>query len=146
MVNVKIMPEVKITNLVKFFTLLLLSEGPKHGYEIIKEAEGKIGKRPSPGQIYPFLKDLQKHKYIKSKGVGERDKQVYFLTKEGKGFVNRVFERFSGLIDIAIKPNLTVCTHCKCEIYKGGFKTKLKGRTMDFCCKDCAASFGRLKI
>ncbi len=42
--------EPKITNLVKFYTILLLSDGPKHGYEIIRHLGEKLGKKASPGQ------------------------------------------------------------------------------------------------
>jgi len=42
--------ELKVTNLVKFYTLLLLQEKQKHGYEIIKEMSAKINKKVSAGE------------------------------------------------------------------------------------------------
>lgn len=135
------MAEVKITNLVKFYTLLLLSEGPKHGYEIIKEISEKLSKRISPGEIYPFLKLLKKHNYIKVKRTGKRKKKVYHLTKDGKVFVKKMLNRFGDLINIAIEPKLTICAHCGCKVYVGGHQEVFKGKRLTFCCKHCAHAF-----
>ncbi len=135
------MKEIKVTNLVKFFTVLLLNEGPKHGYEIIKEVGKRLGKKPSPGQIYPFLKQLETRGYIKSKGREEREKKKFYLTKEGKDFVDRLSDRFDSLIDIAVRHKLKICPHCKCEIYRGGFTKMIRGRRLTFCCVDCAKSY-----
>ncbi len=135
------MREIKITNLVKFYTLLLLSEEPKHGYEIIKKIQERIKKRTSPGEIYPFLKLLKKHGYIEIKKTGKREKKVYHLTKEGENFVKIMLNRFGDLIDIAIEPKLTVCTHCGCKVYEGGYTEAIKNKKLTFCCVHCAHSF-----
>lgn len=135
------MDEIKVTSLAKLYMMMLLNEGPKHGYELIKKVEEKLGKKPSPSQIYPFLRELEKLGYIRSKGVGERDRHVYFLTAEGRGFVGRLFVRFGALIDIAVRPRLSVCAHCGCEIYSGGHKERINGRILTFCCRHCAGSF-----
>lgn len=135
------MAELRITNLVKFYAVCLLYEGPKHGYEIIKEISKKLNRRVSPGQIYPFLRKLEGQGYIESKEVGEREKKIYHLTKQGRGFVRRMLNRFGGLIDIAIEPRLTVCVHCGCEVYKGGYKEKIRGKETMFCCHHCARSY-----
>ena len=79
----------EIKNIVKLFTVLLLSEKEQYGYEIMKEVEKKTGKKVSPGQIYPFLKQLKKYDYVETKGRAERDKQAYYLTPEGRKFVAR---------------------------------------------------------
>lgn len=137
------MVEVKVTNLIRFYVLLLLNERSMHGYEIIKEVKEKTGKKVSPGEIYPFLKILKKHGYIKSRKIEAREKKVYYLTKGGKSFVRRMLDRFGGLIDIAIEPRLTVCSHCGCKIYEGGHKERIKGKKLVFCCHHCALSYKR---
>jgi DNA-binding PadR family transcriptional regulator len=137
------MVEIKVTNLVKFYVLLLLNEKPKHGYEMIKEVEEKIGKKVSAGEIYPFLKLLRKYGYIESRKTEAREKKVYYLTGKGRGFVKKILERFGDLIDIAIKPRLSVCSHCGCEIYRGGYKGRIKGKELVFCCMHCANSYKR---
>ena len=135
------MADIEIKNMVKLFTILLLSEGEQHGYDIMKKVESRIGKKASPGQIYPFLKQLKRYHYVESKGREERDKLVYSLTPEGKRFVERVSDKFGDLFEIAIKPKLTVCAHCNCEIYKGGYREKIGGRNLTFCCDNCAKGY-----
>ena len=131
---------VKITNLVKFYTLLLLAEKPKHGYDVIRELEQIMQRKISAGQIYPFLKQLKDNKYIDYKEEKEREKKVYFLTKDGKLFVKQMFTKFGDLIHHAISDELTTCAHCNCEIYKGGIKQKVGNKMLDFCCMSCANS------
>lgn len=135
------MPEIKVTNLVKFYTLLLLYEKPKHGYDVIKGISEKIGKKVSAGEIYPFLKILQKHRYVKIEKTGKREKKVYRLTKNGRTFVKKLLNRFGDLIDIAVEPLLTKCAHCGCEVYRGGYKEVVKGKKLVFCCCHCAKSY-----
>lgn len=135
------MKEVKITNLVKFYALLLLYDRPKHGYEIMKCIGGKTGKDVSAGEIYPFLELLKRKRYVEIKKIGKREKKIYSLTASGRKFVKKMLLRFSELIDIAVEPSLKKCAHCGCEIYKGGHKEKIKGRKLIFCCQHCARSF-----
>lgn len=133
--------DIKITNLVKFHTLLLLAEKEKHGYDIIKEISNKTGKKVSPGQIYPFLKLLESEGYIVSGKLEERDKKQYRLTREGREFVNRMLVRFGDLIRLAVEPHIEECAHCGCKVYDGGYKKKIKNKNMGFCCPYCAKSF-----
>src|SRR3989344_1511844 len=56
------MEEVKVTNLIKFCTVILLNKEPKHGYEIIKELKSQFGKEISASHVYPFLSTLEKNK------------------------------------------------------------------------------------
>lgn len=135
------MPDMKIKNVAKLFAVLLLSQGDQCGYDMIKGIERRLGSKASPGQIYPFLKQLKKYGYIDSKGKGERDKQVYHLTPAGKKFVGRLSDRFGEMFEIAIKPKLITCAHCGCEIYKGAYKAQIGGKSMYFCCENCAKSY-----
>ena len=112
------MADIEIKNMVKLFTVLLLSEKEQYGYEIMKEMEKKTGKKVSPGQIYPFLKQLKKYDYVETKGRAEREKQAYYLTPEGRKFVARLSDKFGDMFEIAIKPKLTVCAHCKLWFYR----------------------------
>ena len=133
--------EVKVTNMVKFYTVLLLSEGPKTGYEIIKKTTEQMDKKTSPGQIYPFLKSLETAKYIKSKELKNRDKIEYTLTLTGKKFVKNMLSRFGDLIDIAVEPKLSVCAHCGCKVFEGSHKETINKKDYVFCCCHCAKSF-----
>ena len=133
--------EVKIGSLVKFYTILLLSEGSKHGYDLMKRLGEKLGRKISTSQVYPFLSTLEKNKLVKVEEIGEREKKVYRLTKRGEEFVNSFLQRFGDLFHMAIKPRLTVCAHCGCKVYEGGHKEKIKREQLTFCCHHCARSF-----
>ncbi len=60
-----------------------------NGAELAKELEKRKGIKPSPGTIYPALKELKEKKLISS----NKDK-VYTLTKEGKDELNSACTAF----------------------------------------------------
>src|SRR5215212_2468308 len=62
---------------VKFVILRLLKEKPRHGYEVIKALEEKMGGcyTPSAGTVYPTLQLLEDQGYIK--GIDTDGKKVY---------------------------------------------------------------------
>jgi DNA-binding PadR family transcriptional regulator len=68
--------------------LTVLADGPKHGYEIIKEIErrSKGAYTPSPGTIYPTLQMLEDMGYASSHAQEER--RVYEITEDGRSYVN----------------------------------------------------------
>jgi DNA-binding PadR family transcriptional regulator len=69
---------------IKFMLLELLSEGPAHGYDLIKAAENRYGgfRRLSPGSVYPTLQMLEEGGYVTS--VQEGGKKIYTITDEGR--------------------------------------------------------------
>jgi len=138
------MPKVKITNMLKFYTLCLLSTGPKHGYDLIKELQVKLERKVSTSNVYPFLDTLRKNKLVRIDEIGKRDKKVYHLTPEGKNFTKQMFSKFGDLITIAIQPKLTICP-CGCKMYSGGYSQKVDGKVMKFCCSHCAETYKTLK-
>ncbi len=136
---------VKIGSLVKFYIILLLSEGPKHGYDLMGEMKEKLGRKISTSQMYPFLSILEKNKLVKVETIFERNKKRYTLTKSGKEFVNNYLQRFGVLLHMAIEPKLTICTHCGCKVYEGSYKELIGGKQFAFCCHHCANSFKQKK-
>ena len=132
-----------MTNLTKFYVLTTLSEKPAHGYEIMSRLENATGKKPSAGQIYPLLKALEDKRLVKTRvtRTGKRSRKVYALTLEGRAFSQSLLERFSNLVDIAVKPRLSVCAHCGCNVYNGGFEKTVRGKKRAFCCKYCAMHY-----
>ena len=68
--------------------LLLLSEQPRHGYEILTElADRSDGQwQPSPGSIYPVLKRLARDGFVTA--TYDDGKRIFFLTDEGQGLVD----------------------------------------------------------
>ena len=134
------MEEVKITNLIRFYTLILLDKKPMHGYELIKELEACLSKSISASHIYPFLKTLSKNNLIELKNTGKRKKKQYCLTKKGKEYVNELINKFSIIIKSTIANKVKKCAHCDCQIYDKGYIEKIKGKRLYFCCIHCAKS------
>ena len=137
------MPEPEITNLVKFYAVMLLLEKKHHGYELMKEIGKRLEKKISPGQMYPFLAGLEQNGLVRAKGGKKdlREKTVYSLTPKGHRFAKKMLERFGGLIEIAVAPHITICTHCGCKVFEGGTIETVHGKQLKFCCMHCAKSF-----
>jgi DNA-binding PadR family transcriptional regulator len=77
----------------RYVVLQLIAERPRHGYEIIKEIEQRIGGgySPSPGVIYPLLAMLQDEGFVTVTPDGS--KNLHTITPEGKAFLeeNRAY-------------------------------------------------------
>ncbi len=73
---------------VKFVILRLLREKPRHGYEVIKALEERLGGcyTPSAGTVYPTLQLLEDQGYVKAGDVD--GKKVYHITPEGEQFLD----------------------------------------------------------
>ncbi|HET6229316.1 MAG TPA: PadR family transcriptional regulator [Longimicrobiaceae bacterium] len=69
----------------KYVILSLLAEKPRHGYEIIKELEERVGGAysPSPGTVYPTLALLEDLGYAAAR-TEEGNRKVYEITDEGR--------------------------------------------------------------
>lgn len=69
----------------KFVVLALIAEQPRHGYEIIKEIEHRVGGAyaPSPGVIYPLLTMLE-DMGLAELSASEGAKKLYAATDQGK--------------------------------------------------------------
>ena len=85
--------------------LKMISEAPRHGYEIIKEIEEKVGGAysPSPGVIYPTLTLLEELGYVTVESA-EGGKKLYRITEAGeaelagkKGVIDGIFARMAEL-------------------------------------------------
>jgi len=127
----------------RFYILTILYEGPAHGYSILDRFKKRIGKEVSPSLVYPFLQQLEEKGLVKhtKKPVGEKEKKVFELTREGKEVCTRLFKRFANLISIALEPSLEVCAHCGCKVYEGGYREVIGGKETTFCCIHCANSY-----
>jgi DNA-binding PadR family transcriptional regulator len=65
-----------------------LREKPRHGYEVIKALEERLGGcySPSAGTVYPTLQLLEDQGYVRA--VEEAGKKVYHITPEGEQFLD----------------------------------------------------------
>ncbi len=80
--------------------LALVEDGPKHGYELMKELEERTGGfyRASAGTVYPTLQQLEDEGLVVSEQ--QNGKRVYRLTEAGvdelrreSDAVRRIFQR-----------------------------------------------------
>jgi DNA-binding PadR family transcriptional regulator len=92
---------------VRIALLSLLKDGPKHGYELMKELETRSGGtyRASAGSVYPNLQLLEDEGLIKA-DVKEDGKRVFTITDAGlaelakqKDAADRVWSRASAWDD-----------------------------------------------
>ncbi len=141
-----------LTNLTKFYTIALLSQKPRHGYEIIREVKERLGKEPSTGQIYPLLEELEKEGLVKSseKKVKGRTRKIYKLSEKGEEKFSEVLKSFYNLIYEILDPWLSECAHCSCKIFEGHsednsktrvYREKIDGKVLPFCCEHCAKAY-----
>lgn len=144
-----------LTNLTKFYTLALLSQKPRHGYEIISEVEERIGKKPSSGQIYPLLEELEENGLVSSdkREVSGRTRKVYKLTEGGEKKFSGMLGKFYNLIHEILDPWLAECVHCGCKVFEGHpeyetgeegvYEEEIDGELLPFCCEHCARAYER---
>ena len=131
----------------RFYILTILYEGPAHGYSILSQFKKRVKKEISPSLVYPFLQQLEDRGIVKHslKPTGDKIKKVFELTDEGKELCTGLFKRFAELVSIAIEPSLSVCAHCGCKVYEGGYREVIDGKEMAFCCMHCARSYKECK-
>ncbi|MEM3859281.1 MAG: helix-turn-helix transcriptional regulator [Candidatus Micrarchaeaceae archaeon] len=124
----------------RFYILLLLYEGPKHGYGIMESVKTRMKRRISPSQVYPFLRVLHSAGIITMHYSDDRRK-VYELTEKGQQTSKELFKRFADIIYTALEPNIHTCTHCGCKVYGNVYLEKINNKILPFCCKYCADSY-----
>ena len=73
----------------RYIMLQLIAEKPRHGYEIIKAIEERLGGlyAPSPGVVYPTLTLLEELGYVTA--TAEGSKKLYTVTAEGTAFLEQ---------------------------------------------------------
>ncbi len=76
--------------------LWLISKGPMHGYEIIKEVTRLTGRRVKPATLYPLLNRLEAEGFLVSELIekNQRELRCYRLTEKGKTFLAKMFDMF----------------------------------------------------
>jgi len=68
--------------------LHLIAEKPRHGYEVIKAIEDRVGGAysPSPGVIYPTLTLLEELGYV-TVSAEEGNRKLHTITDQGRAFL-----------------------------------------------------------
>lgn len=75
--------------------IALLKKRDMHGYELLQNMDFVL-RKPSYGQLYPLLHQMERAKLIKGKWVKRR--RVYSLTAEGKKAYKEAKNLMGGLI------------------------------------------------
>jgi len=75
-----------------FLILWLLTKRPMYGQEIAEELAKRRGTKPTPGTIYPALKDLRKKGLVKVEKKGKNI--VYTLTERGRNGIDKACKYF----------------------------------------------------
>ena len=72
----------------RYVVLQLIAEKPRHGYEIIKALESRVGGgyAPSPGAIYPLMAMLYDMGHVSISTEG--NKKLHAITPEGQAFLD----------------------------------------------------------
>jgi len=96
----------RMKGFLSFLILWIVNKKKMTGAEIAIELEKRKGHRPSPGTIYPVLKDLKEKGLLKI-----NDDKRYSLTKQGKNelevSINSFFDTFCDIDEMK--------SHCKCH-------------------------------
>jgi PadR family transcriptional regulator PadR len=78
--------------MLSFYILWLLSKRPMNGQEISKELGRRRGTKPTPGTLYPALKELR------TKGLVAMEKKgrttIYTLSEDGKAGLEKACRYF----------------------------------------------------
>lgn len=75
-----------------FLVLWIISKENMRGCDIGRELEKRRGSKPSPGTLYPVLKEL------KEKGLIEPDKKKFYtVTRKGEEELNSALHYFSSI-------------------------------------------------
>ena len=77
-----------------FLILFLLSKEPMHGQALADEIAKRKGEKPSPGTIYPALKNLREAGFIKEENKDGKT-IVYSLTPRGESALKIAKRRFT---------------------------------------------------
>jgi DNA-binding PadR family transcriptional regulator len=74
----------------RLVVLHLIAEKPRHGYEIIKAIEERVGGAysPSPGVIYPTLTLLEELGHVTVGAAAEGGRKLHEITLEGLAFLD----------------------------------------------------------
>ncbi len=122
----------------KYVILDLLKDQPRHGYDIIRALEDRMGGRyrPSPGSVYPTLQMLEDLGYVTS---DQQDgKKVYSITDEGRRYlgeqsstIDDIRSRITAGWDAAQRPEMADLMHELRELARALFRQGTRGSLKD---------------
>ncbi len=85
----------ELKGLLKLLILKELNERELSGYDLMKIIGEKL-KKPSPGSVYPVLKDLREKGFLNVRSDGR--KKIYSLSEKGRNVLKDMVEREKRII------------------------------------------------
>jgi len=90
--------------MLSFLILWLLTKKPMHGQEIAENLYKRRGIKPSPGTLYPALKELKRSGLISGKKQGKFI--VYSLTDDGEKGIKTACKYFCKCFGEIVKEHM----------------------------------------
>lgn len=99
----------------KILVILIIAKKPIYGYKIMEEVErSTLGLwKPSPGALYPILREFEKKGYLRSLRTheGGREKIYYDVTEKGKNLaklIDEKLDKFRSIILNSVKEKISL--------------------------------------
>src|SRR5450759_1810748 len=101
----RIMPRGMKVGTVSLWLLLLLSERPMYGYELIRELEKRFSGywKPKTGTIYPALEKLEQNRFVSSHVDFTQegsDRKHYALTTSGEAELSNSMQYWTKMTEV----------------------------------------------
>ncbi|KRQ87014.1 lineage-specific thermal regulator protein [Caloramator mitchellensis] len=116
--NRQIISKVNTTTLVKLFVLHFLKEKNHYGNELIDKIEKSLNYRwkPSPGMVYPLLRDMEENLLIEGwwEEPDKKTKRNYKITENGL----KHYEKIKSMYKPLLEESLDIIKYTLNEIYK----------------------------
>lgn len=89
-----------VKSFLDLFVLDLLDNGPKHGYEIMRELKNKTGTNIGAGTLYPLLYELEERELVDGEwnSPNRRSRKIYKITEPGAKYKRQAFKGIGLLI------------------------------------------------
>jgi DNA-binding PadR family transcriptional regulator len=96
--------ECDMRGMLSFLILWILMHRPVNGQQIAKEIEKRKGNKPTPGTIYPALKELRKRGLITVEKKGRMT--IYTITPKGRKAVESACDQICLMFGDIIKKRM----------------------------------------
>src|SRR5216117_1820526 len=120
----------------KYVILKLLSDKPRHGYEVMKELEEQLHGcySPSPGTVYPTLQWLEDEGLVVARDV--EGKKVYEITDTGRAFLDEhkdvvedIFDRVTETVERTVGGSMVEVNRALGQLVKAVYRTGWKAES-----------------
>lgn len=110
--------KISTTSFVKLYILHLLLEKSYYGNEIIEEIKTRMNYKwePSPGMIYPLLRELEENNYIIGRWQEPDKRSIRYYKITDEGFHH--YKKIKLLYKPIFEDSLTIIKNTLADIYK----------------------------